>query len=114
MLRFDPTDFERGSARVSESGSVEIETVTIDEIADPADPVTFIKLDVEGSELNALRGGAKTIRASLPRLAICVYHKRDDIVTIPDYILSLSPDYKLYLRHHSWFTYNETVLYAIQ
>ena len=114
VLRFDPTDAEIGGARASEDGSVEIETTTIDEVINPADRVTFIKLDIEGSELNALKGGAKTIRASLPRLAICVYHKPEDIVAIPDYILSLSPNYKLYLRHHSWFTYNETVLYAVQ
>jgi len=114
ILRFDLIDPEVGAAMISEKGSVEIETVSIDEVVNPADKVTFIKLDIEGAELNALKGGAKTIHSCLPRLAVCVYHKPDDIVTIPNYILSLSPDYRLYLRHHHRFEYVETVLYAIQ
>ena len=74
--------------------------------------VTIIKMDIEGAELAALQGAKKTIREQHPRLIICVYHKPEDIIEIPAYILSLCPDYKFYLRHYSLRDI-ETVLYAV-
>lgn len=73
---------------------------------------TFIKMDIEGFELNALKGFQNTIKRFTPKLAICVYHKFEDIFEIPLFINSINPSYKLYLRHHS-FNSSETVLYAI-
>ena len=74
--------------------------------------VTFLKMDIEGSELAALRGAERIIREQRPKLAICVYHKPEDMWEIPSFILSCHPDYKLYLRHHSMLA-DETVLYAV-
>lgn len=111
-LRFSAgTDI--GDAKIIESGESTIETITLDDAVNPDDRVTFIKMDIEGSELNALYGARNIIRRDKPRLAICVYHKPDDIVDILSYVISLSPDYKLYLRHYSAASENETVLYAI-
>ena len=73
--------------------------------------VDFIKMDIEGSELEALKGAKNTIKRHKPRLAICIYHKIEDFYTIPKYIKELVPEYKLYVKHHTdreW----ETVLYA--
>jgi FkbM family methyltransferase len=75
------------------------------------DQVTLIKMDIEGAELNALRGARETIRRYKPRLAICIYHKPEDVLTIPLYVLELNPDYRLRIRHHS-LSYSETVLYV--
>lgn len=75
--------------------------------------VTFIKMDVEGSELKALHGAKKSIKKHLPRLAISIYHKPEDIVEIPEYILSLHNGYQFYIRHHVPWLNNETVLYAV-
>jgi FkbM family methyltransferase len=72
---------------------------------------TFIKLDIEGSEQAALRGMQQTIEKYHPKLAICVYHKPDDIYAIPQYIASLG-EYKLFLRHYTP-NQSETVLYAL-
>ena len=73
---------------------------------------TFIKMDIEGSELEALKGAKNQIMNYSPRLAICVYHKREDLITIPQYIKKLVPEYKLYLRAH--FPYaSELVIYGI-
>ena len=93
-----------------ENNSVEIETITLDEYID--EPVTFIKMDIEGAELAALKGAEKIIRNQKPKLAISVYHRREDIWEIPKLLLSYNPDYKFYLRIYS-FTGNDTVLYAI-
>ncbi len=88
-----------------------IEVNSIDNICGDAE-VTFIKMDIEGAELKALMGAKKTITRYKPKLAICIYHKPEDIVEIPLYIKSLVPEYKIYMRHHSNSMW-ETVLYAV-
>ena len=110
-LRFDPQEGSEGGARVSESGDIEIEVRRLDDLLENR-PVTFLKMDIEGSELAALRGAERIIREQRPKLAICVYHKPEDMWEIPSFILSCHPDYKLYLRHHSMLA-DETVLYAV-
>jgi hypothetical protein len=74
--------------------------------------VTFIKMDVEGSELRALHGAEHTIISKRPRLAICVYHKPEDLITIPQYIRSLLPEARFYLRSHTYGIVDK-VLYVI-
>lgn len=75
--------------------------------------VTFIKMDVEGAEMPALKGAAKTILRDKPKLAVCIYHSNEDMVRIAEYINSLVPEYKLYVRQHFLFpSAAETVLYA--
>jgi len=77
--------------------------------------VSFIKMDIEGSELNALKGAEKTIAKNKPKLAICLYHSDEDMVRIVEYIHDLIPEYKLYVRHYSSYpSVCETVLYAIK
>lgn len=92
------------------NGSLEVDVVSLDELLPDAE-ITLMKMDVEGAEMEALRGAAGTIRRNQPKLAISVYHKRNDIFEIPLFIHELHPGYKLYLRHHST-TFDETVLYA--
>ena len=74
--------------------------------------VSFIKMDIEGSELAALKGGKSTIIKYMPRLAISIYHKPEDIVEIPRYIKSIVPEYKFYLRTYGVGVRDDTVLYA--
>ena len=76
------------------------------------EPVSFIKLDIEGAEPQALRGAAHVIRAQKPRLAVCVYHHIRHLWDIPLAIHELVPEYKIYLRHHTNLEY-ETVCYAV-
>ena len=70
-------------------------------------------MDIEGAELDALKGASEIIVRDKPHLVICVYHKPSDIITIPEYILHLDSEYKLYLRHHTTDVSSGTVLYAI-
>ncbi len=96
-------------SHISDEG-VEIEVTSIDEAIKGG--VTFIKMDIEGSELMALKGAEQTIRRFKPKLAICVYHRVEDLITIPQYIKSLNPDYNLYFRKY-WPNAVDAVLYAI-
>lgn len=73
---------------------------------------TFIKMDIEGAEMDALIGGEKTIKRNYPKLAICIYHSLEDMLRIIEYIHNTYPKYKLYVRHHTASSY-ETVLYAV-
>lgn len=73
---------------------------------------TFIKLDIEGSELAALRGAKNIIQNNRPKLVVCLYHSNEDMLQIIEYVHMLVPEYKLYVRHHSEFV-GETVLYAV-
>lgn len=88
-------------------------TVDVDSIDNvcSGDKVTFIKMDIEGSELEALKGAENVIRRDKPRLAICIYHKPEDLYEIPFWVKETVPEYKLYIRHHS-ARESETVLYA--
>lgn len=98
-------------SNISDEGGVSINVDTIDNIVGD-EKVTFIKMDIEGSELSALHGAEKTILKNKPRLAVCVYHRHDDLFRIPEYILSLVPEYKLFLRNYDP-TGVDTVLYAV-
>lgn len=74
--------------------------------------VTFIKMDIEGAERDALTGAAELIRRCRPDLAICVYHSISDLWEIPLMIHDIEPSYRLYMRHHTPLIY-ETVCYAV-
>lgn len=67
----------------------------------------YLKLDIEGAEVEALKGGANYIRKWKPKMAICVYHRFDDFWTIPEYILSLRSDYEFEFRHYPLGLYGE-------
>lgn len=86
------------------------EMVKLDDLVEK---VTFIKMDIEGAEYNALMGAEKIIAKNKPKLAICIYHRLQDFWEIPSYIKSLSSQYKLYVRHHQNGTMGGTVLYAV-
>ena len=88
-----------------------IRTVAIDDCTSCAD-VTFIKMDIEGAELDALMGAERTIRSNKPKLAICIYHKPEDVIKIPMYIESLRSDYKFFIRKYTPH-HGEIVLYAV-
>lgn len=69
-------------------------------------------MDIEGSELKALEGARNIIEKYIPRLAVCIYHKPEDIILIEEYLLNLNPDYHFYIRHYASNMW-ETVLYAV-
>ena len=108
-LKFKATG--NGVSMVTDDG-VSINASTIDEEIPAGEPVSFIKMDIEGSELRALIGAENTIKRNHPKLAISAYHKPEDILTLANEILQIDDSYRFYLRHYS-LTDEETVLYGL-
>lgn len=91
-----------------------VKTLSIDNLveAENIQKVDFIKMDIEGAEVSALEGAKKTIQKYKPKLAISVYHKSDDLITIPTLIKQYNPSYRFFFDYYT-NTGAEAVLYAI-
>ena len=83
---------------------------TIDNLIN--EKVDFIKLDIEGAEQDAIEGAKQTIIKYHPILAICIYHKAEDWYKVPQMVLDIRDDYKIYIRHYMEGIF-ETVMYFI-
>ena len=102
------------SSKLSESGDGVIQVTSLDQFfADLPDQPTLIKLDIEGAEKEALLGAEHMIKRALPKLAICAYHKPEDIYTLPQLLADYDVGYQFTLRHYS-DNLLDTVLYAVQ
>lgn len=107
------TDACEGS-KVNGVGTEKGYVVSIDDyFSDLDEKVSFIKMDIEGAEMDALKGAMITISMSYPKLAICIYHKPEDFWEIPLFIKKNWNEYKIFIRHHTELT-TETVCYAIK
>lgn len=91
-------------------GVEEIETVALDDVL-AGKRITFIKMDIEGAEYEALIGARKLIMENRPRMAISVYHKFEDFVTLANLVLEMHPDYRIAFRHYG-FDELETIMYV--
>jgi len=114
MAFTDSPDYEgagNGIGIGSGQNVITVKTTSIDAL-ELREKVTFIKMDIEGAELEALKGAKNTILRDKPRLAICIYHSNDDMIRIAEWIHELVPDYKLFVRHH-WHNSWETTLYGV-
>ncbi len=109
ILSFNGGSGESGS--ISEHGTVHIAAAALDEIL-PGQSIDFIKLDVEGAEIQALRGAERLIRRSRPILAISLYHQPQDIWEIPEYLANLCQNYRFYIRQYYYNSF-DSVLYAV-
>lgn len=89
-------------------GNTTIEVKALDHIPE-CQSATYIKMDIEGAELEALKGAENIIKNRKPKLAICLYHRPQDFFEIPLYIKKLNPEYRLFVHQHS----QDTVLYAV-
>jgi len=106
-IRRVPTGF---GSRLLEGGEITVQCVTLDHTLPGFSP-TFICMDVEGAEPEALKGAEGLIRAHRPDLAVCVYHSPAHLWEIPFYLHGLGVGYRFFLRNYTTFT-SETVLYA--
>lgn len=96
---------------ISDKGE-EIEAVTVDELCKNK-KVTYIKMDVEGAEYDALVGAEEILRVQKPKLNIALYHKSRDIFELPLKISEINPDYKFYIRRHPYIPCWDMNLYCV-
>lgn len=109
VLRF-VNDASR-AALLSDVGEIEVPVISIDEVLDGA-LVSYIKLNIEGAELETLEGARQSILRHHPILAISAYHAPDHLWQVPELIRSIEPSYRLHLRQQDGGSV-ETVMYAI-
>jgi FkbM family methyltransferase len=100
-LHLDATGTAASAANAAPSaGTIAVSAETLDSLVDGARP-TFIKLDIEGFEVDALKGARRTIERQAPVLAVCVYHKQDHLWRIPLLLCEWRDDYAFFLRPHN-------------
>lgn len=107
-----PFNMSGGRNSKKEKGTKEIEFKTVDSILKNLE-VTYIKMDVEGEEENAILGAKQTIFKSKPKMLISAYHKTDDLINLPETVLNIRKDYKLYIRHFKSLPAWDTNFYFI-
>jgi FkbM family methyltransferase len=95
---------------INETGPIKISCDKLDNIV--KQPVSFIKIDTEGFELDVLKGSQNIIKSCTPTIAVAIYHKPQDFYEIPFYIYSLSQDYSIRVRHYTETIY-ETVMFFL-
>jgi FkbM family methyltransferase len=98
-------------ASIIDSGSLSIQCRPLDELLTDYAP-TFIKMDIEGAEPEAISGASQLIGRYRPILAVCVYHSQNHLWRVPLLLRSLWSDYEFFLRSHEvegW----ESVCYAV-
>ena len=93
-------DGGKEGSHIIECGNKTAKVVKLDSVLE-GKRVTFIKMDVEGSELVALEGGKKIIKEQKPKLAISAYHYLSDLWEVPLYIKEINSEYKIFMRHHA-------------
>lgn len=103
------------SSKVSATSSArcrEVKMMSVDHMLCGGE-ATLIKYDVEGSEEKALNGTKNTIAKYRPKLNVAVYHRNEDMFSIPLQIAALNKKYKIYLRHHPYVPDWDTNLYCL-
>ena len=91
----------------------EIEVTSLDD--DIGEKITMIKMDIEGSELKALKGAENHIIKDKPKLLLSVYHGYEELLTLWEYLEKLDLSYHYYLRYYGGPIFpTEIVLFAIQ
>jgi FkbM family methyltransferase len=100
-------------SRCDSSGLLKVKTVSVDDFvkAQGLSRVDFIKMDIEGSELAALRGSCDTLRRFCPKLAISIYHRPEDLYEIIEFVGSVEPRYQMFIEQYTAHD-EEVILYA--
>lgn len=94
------TTFNMNGSRGSSIGYGKkvIKSVTVDALSEKFTP-TYLKMDIEGAELSALKGAKNTVTQFKPKMQIATYHRSEDLFVLPETVLDFRKDYKIYLRH---------------
>lgn len=98
-------------SRIEPGGGINIRVMSLDNCEECRE-ATFIKMDIEGSELMALQGARNLIKRNRPILTICIYHTDEDMLSILEWMRENLKNYQYYCRHHSYYK-EDTIVYAI-
>lgn len=116
FVSFSENDDNKGTSGMSyavkegEQYTYRIDTCRIDDVV-REEMITMINMDIEGSELQALQGAINTLKRSVPKMAISVYHKKSDLLLIPAFISNIDKNYRFALRAYCPWA-EELCLYA--
>lgn len=80
------------------AAKTEIQFLSVDSLVGDTAP-SYIKMDIEGEELAAIKGAVNTIKNCRPKMRIAAYHRTEDLFSIPKAVYNIRPDYKIYIRH---------------
>ncbi len=105
-----PFDMRSGRNSALSSNGTMLKSITVDSINTN---FSYIKMDVEGEEVNAIKGAEETIISHKPKMLISAYHRTDDLIKIPQAVLSIKDDYKIYMRHFKYLPAWDTNFYFI-
>lgn len=111
----DTLSFNTAGARSSSldlEGNSVIEVESVDNILQGT-RASWIKIDVEGAEAQALRGAAYTIEQYKPKMLVACYHREEDLLKLPLLIHELNPAYKIYFRKHPYVPAWEINIFAV-
>lgn len=97
------------NSSLSQDGDL-LKSITVDSLETDA---SFIKMDVEGEEVGAILGAKETILKCKPKMLISAYHRTDDFIKIPQAVLDIRDDYKIYMRHFEYLPAWDTNFYFI-
>lgn len=111
MLSFKTRGDSSSSVTHDRTGNCAVPVIALDNTVRAARP-TYIKMDIEGAESAAVEGAKHLIAEQAPTLAMCVYHRPEDLWRLPIQIKQLQPDYRMYLRVHGHMGLS-TVLYCV-
>lgn len=110
QVRFGAAQEGKSAVKREAAGENVIQCVALDTMLAGEAP-TFIKMDIEGMEIEALRGAERLIREHHPQLAICIYHDMSHIWRIPLLLREFCGGYRFYIRNYQYMGL-ETVVYA--
>lgn len=96
------------ASQISSTGRDIVRVETLDSLG----RASFLKLHLEGAELDALRGGREMLMCDRPIVAATVYHNDDGIWRTPLWLMETLADYRFLFRLHSWCG-TGAVVYAI-
>ena len=98
IIYLDLNSQDSSSSKTTKNGNLEVEAVTLD--SDIKEPLSLIKMDIEGAEQMAIQGCINHIKNNRSKLAICTYHNNEDIWKIPRMIDNMRNDYNFYMRYN--------------
>jgi FkbM family methyltransferase len=98
--------------QTDEHGGLTLPLYSLDDFFNDKPPFTILKADIEGGEMDMLKGAREMIKRHKPKMTICIYHSPQDFAQIAEYIRSLVPEYRLFVRSHLG-DHQGTILYCV-